>query len=56
MTHTQTSCFLLFVKYPEKGKVKLRLTTDIDEDIVVDLYRCFVHDTLETIKKTQIKW
>ena len=56
MTHTQSSCLLLFVKYPEKGKVKLRLTTDIDEDIVVDLYRCFVHDTLETIKKTQTKW
>ena len=55
MIHTQQSCLLLFVKYPQKGKVKLRLSADIDEDIVVDLYRCFVHDILETIKKTHIQ-
>jgi rSAM/selenodomain-associated transferase 1 len=56
MTHTQSSCLLLFVKYPEKGKVKLRLSADIDADLVADLYRCFVHDILETIKKTDIQW
>jgi rSAM/selenodomain-associated transferase 1 len=55
MTHAQSSCLLLFVKYPEKGKVKLRLSADLDEDTVVDLYRCFVSDTLDTIKKTHIQ-
>jgi rSAM/selenodomain-associated transferase 1 len=41
----------LFVKYPEKGKVKLRLSADLNEDIVQELYRCFVQDTLTTVKK-----
>jgi rSAM/selenodomain-associated transferase 1 len=45
------TCILLFVKYPEKGKVKRRLTTDLNEEIIQELYRCFVQDTLTTIKK-----
>jgi rSAM/selenodomain-associated transferase 1 len=45
------TCILLFVKYPEKGKVKRRLSTDLDEEIIQELYRCFVDDTLATIKK-----
>jgi rSAM/selenodomain-associated transferase 1 len=51
MINIQETCILLFVKYPEKGKVKLRLSVDIDEDIVQELYRYFVEDTLVTIKK-----
>ncbi len=51
MIKNQETCILLFVKYPEKGKVKLRLSVDINEDIVKELYRCFVQDTLATIKK-----
>ena len=51
MNKNQETCILLFVKYPEKGKVKLRLSMDIKEDIVAELYRCFVHDTLETVQK-----
>jgi rSAM/selenodomain-associated transferase 1 len=31
--------------------VKHRLTIDLNEEIVIDLYRCFVHDTLTTITK-----
>jgi len=42
---------LLFVKYPEKGQVKRRLTADLSEEIVQYLYRCFVDDTLAAIKK-----
>jgi len=45
------SCILLFVKYPEKGKVKLRLAADLHEENVLQLYRCFVHDTLKTVKR-----
>ncbi|HWR28068.1 MAG TPA: TIGR04282 family arsenosugar biosynthesis glycosyltransferase [Candidatus Thermoplasmatota archaeon] len=51
MTKDQDTCILLFVKYPEKGKVKLRLSRGLNEEIVQELYRCFVQDTLTTIKK-----
>ena len=51
MVKNQETCILLFVKYPEKGKVKLRLSVDINEDIVQELYRCFVQDTLTLVKK-----
>ncbi len=51
MIKNQETCILLFVKYPEKGKVKLRLSVDINEDIVQELYRRFVQDTLVTTKK-----
>jgi uncharacterized protein len=50
MKHHDT-CVLLFVKYPEKGKVKHRLAIDLTDDLVVELYRLFVQDTLETLKK-----
>ena len=49
MTRNKDSCILLFVKYPQKGKVKLRLSADLSEEIVQELYRCFVHDTLTTV-------
>ncbi|DAC73068.1 MAG TPA: glycosyltransferase [Thermoplasmata archaeon] len=45
------ACLLLFVKYPEKGQVKLRLSADLNVDIVQELYRRFVYDTLATVKK-----
>jgi uncharacterized protein len=54
MTPPQDTCLILFVKYPKKGLVKLRLCKDLNENNVLDLYRCFVQDTLETIKKTDI--
>ena len=51
MTENQDTCLLLFVKYPEKGKVKLRLSADLNEEIVQEIYRYFVQDTLTTVKK-----
>lgn len=36
----------MFVKYPEKGKVKSRLSRYWDEDMVVRLYRAFIDDLL----------
>lgn len=45
-------CVLLFVKSPEKGMVKSRLAKDIDEDIVLSLYRLFVLDLLKTLGET----
>ncbi len=50
----QESCLLFFVKYPEKGKVKLRLSKDLDEGIAQELYQCFILDTLVMIEKMDI--
>jgi rSAM/selenodomain-associated transferase 1 len=47
----QDACVLCFVKYPEKGQVKLRLTANLDDDVVVELYRNFVLDIVSLLKK-----
>lgn len=44
-------CVLFFVKLPEKGKVKSRLSKELDEQIVLSLYENFVLDFLDTLKK-----
>jgi uncharacterized protein len=46
-----TTCLLLFVKYPDKGKVKSRLSKDFGEESVLRLYESFVLDLLETLNK-----
>lgn len=43
-------CVLLFVKFPEKEKVKHRLAVGLTEDIAVELYRNFVLDTLSMLE------
>jgi uncharacterized protein len=47
----QDVCVLCFVKYPEKGQVKLRLAVDLDDDVVIELYRNFVLDVISILKK-----
>jgi uncharacterized protein len=44
------TCILLFVKYPTKGQVKHRLAANLAEEIVLELYRAFVKDTLSTLQ------
>jgi hypothetical protein len=44
------SAVLLFIKSPEKGKVKSRLARAIGEDAALDIYKCLVTDTLEKLK------
>jgi len=44
-------CLVMFVKYPEKGKVKTRLSQYWDEDMVVRLYRAFVYDLLASLSE-----
>ncbi|HVQ00721.1 MAG TPA: TIGR04282 family arsenosugar biosynthesis glycosyltransferase [Candidatus Thermoplasmatota archaeon] len=48
---TQDCCVLLFVKYPEKEKVKHRLAKSLSEDIAVEVYRNFVLDTLAMLEE-----
>ncbi len=43
-------CVLLFIKTPEKGKVKTRLSTHLNDEIILNLYRCFVADLIESLK------
>lgn len=44
-------CILLFVKYPDAGKVKPRLIADLGADGAAELYKLFVEDLLSTLKK-----
>lgn len=47
------SCILLFIKYPEPGKVKSRLARDLGEDITVELYKNFVLDILSSMREIE---
>jgi rSAM/selenodomain-associated transferase 1 len=42
---------ILFVKLPEKGKVKSRLAQHMHEDLVLRLYENMVMDTIDMLKK-----
>lgn len=45
----QERCLVIFVKYPEKGKVKSRLVLGDDSGYVADLYHCFIEDLLDRV-------
>jgi uncharacterized protein len=48
-TTVNSDCIIVFLKYPEPGRVKTRLAADIGADVAVELYRRFVADTLATV-------
>lgn len=50
----ERQCILVFLKYPEIGRVKTRLSADIGDFHSAGLYRCFVLDLLSSIKKLRI--
>jgi rSAM/selenodomain-associated transferase 1 len=39
----------MFVKFPERGEVKSRLSRGLGVEIATDLYRCFIEDLLERL-------
>jgi glycosyltransferase A (GT-A) superfamily protein (DUF2064 family) len=45
------SVCLLFIKSPEKGKVKSRLAEIIGEDLALGIYKCLVMDALQIVKQ-----
>ncbi len=45
-------CIVVFVRYPERGAVKSRLASVLDEGLVVSLYEAFVIDLLATIERS----
>jgi len=44
-------CIILFVKYPEKGRVKTRLSAVLGDETTQNLYKCFVSDLIGTLEK-----
>jgi len=44
-------CVILFVKFPERGKVKSRLAQDMDGDIIQRFYECMVLDAIDMLKQ-----
>ncbi|MFH1282679.1 MAG: TIGR04282 family arsenosugar biosynthesis glycosyltransferase [bacterium] len=52
--NSKKECVLFFVKYPEKGKVKNRLSSALEHASVVELYKNFVLDILATLDKSKI--
>ncbi len=55
MMASETDSLIIFVKYPEKGKVKSRLAAAWDGESVVELYKCFVEDLLQTMRESGFK-
>ena len=55
LVETRIDRLIIFVKWPEKGKVKTRLAADLGEDAVYELYKCFVEDLLDTVANTGIQ-
>jgi len=45
-------CILLFLRTPEKGRVKTRLAASLSDDTALALYLLFVEDTLEMLSRT----
>ena len=48
---TDKRCVILFVRLPEKGRVKSRLAQRMDEDLVLRLYENMVLDTIDLLTK-----
>jgi len=48
------NCLLLFVKSPIKGQVKTRLAAETSEDFAVELYKCFVEDTISLTENLDV--
>jgi rSAM/selenodomain-associated transferase 1 len=48
---TEKRCVILFVKFPEKGRVKSRLAQRMDEDLVLRLYENMVLDTIDMLRR-----
>lgn len=44
------------MKYPDPGKVKMRLAQSIGEEAATDLYRAFIQDTITTVQSLDIPY
>lgn len=46
------NCIIIFIKYPEHGKVKSRLAKDLGDNLALEIYQTFVYDLLSLLAKT----
>jgi rSAM/selenodomain-associated transferase 1 len=53
---TKDRCLIMFVKYPEKGKVKSRLAQHWTDDLAAGLYENFVLDIISTLEKSSFNF
>jgi rSAM/selenodomain-associated transferase 1 len=51
-TGDETDCIIVFLRSPDRERVKTRLSRVIGSDAAIGLYRCFVADLLEMLAKT----
>lgn len=49
------TALIVFLKVPEKGRVKTRLLKNLDDDFVLKLYKGFIFDLLETLEPVKNK-
>lgn len=49
---TVRDCIIIFMRTPELGKVKTRLSGGLPPESILDLYKCFVADILDTANKS----
>ena len=53
MTKTCENAVILFARDPILGKVKTRLSSFLDEETILQLYICFLHDSLDKIRQVK---
>jgi len=53
---TKDRCLILFVKYPERGKVKSRLAHHWTDDLAAGLYKNFIFDIIAILEKGQFSF
>lgn len=41
---------IMFLRYPERGKMRTRLAREIGDDLAFELYVCFIRDILNTLR------
>ena len=53
IVRTHDNAVILFARDPVLGKVKTRLSPFLDEETILQLYTCFLHDSLDKIRQVK---
>jgi len=53
MEKTHDNALILFARDPILGKVKTRLSPFLEEDVILNLYTCFLQDSLYNIRQVE---
>lgn len=52
---TDSAFIMLFVKAPQRGRVKSRLAAALGEDAALEIYRAFVKDMVDTLDRVALR-